>query len=65
MIDGRPARLDGPAYLRVWYAGFDLQISAEDAGLADPRAELLAIKAGMTLATPQDRSTWLSVGVGL
>ncbi|MEU4604735.1 hypothetical protein AB0F43_17270 [Kribbella sp. NPDC023972] len=65
VVDGRPARLEGPAYLRVWYAGFNLQMSAEDAGLADPRRELFEIVDGMTLANPQNPASWLPVRVGL
>jgi len=65
VVDGRPARLEGQAYLRVWYAAYDLQLSAEDAGLADPRAELLKIKAGMELAAPQDRSSWPTSAIGI
>jgi hypothetical protein len=65
VVDGRPARFEGKAYLRVWYAGYDLQLSAEGAGLADPHAEVLKIKAEMTLAPPQDRAAWATAKVGL
>jgi hypothetical protein len=64
VVDGRPARLDGPPYLRVWYAGLSLQLSAEDAGLADPRTELLEIMDGMTLANPENPASWRPVRVG-
>jgi hypothetical protein len=65
VVDGRPARFEGRAYLRVWYPGYDLQLSAEEAGLADPRAEVLKIKAGMKLAPPQDRTNWTTAAIGL